>query len=344
MTHTVRSIIFFYLFCSAAGCAECANDATVRFLDTAFLKQPTAVRAALKCEGFKRVFFRSADNLKLDAFYLERPESTCNIILCAGWLPGRKEGMATFYSLLPSTTNVLLFDARGHGRSQGPLLTNLWNYGVDEYKDVIGALAFVRQHNELPTIIIGLCAGAFHAAHALLALQHQGTLAQYHVHGSVFDSGWASVDRVSRTALPVHMCGIVRSLAGTITGRRLDRQGTQDGMATRAVIAAFQHFYRWGHRVVYAPFVRKNELQTNLFDKMARLQVPVLFIHASDDAYVAFEDVRRLYKATPFADAWWITEPSKHACHHLKHTEAYGVHLQEFLERCTSVPDESEER
>jgi len=308
------------------------------WLDTAFLKRPEAVRKRLRAEGFKQLFFQSTDKLKLDALFLQRPNATCNVILCAGWLPGRKEGMASFYTLLPPTCNILMFDARGHGRSEGPLLRNLWSYGVDEYNDVIGALDFVRSKNALPTVIVGLCAGAFNAAHALIVLHRQGRLDCYDVRGLVFDSGWASVDAVSRTALPTAACEFVRSRLCRLTGQKNDRTGADDSAVVRTALAGVQSLYRLGHGMVYAPFEQKNERKTNLFDKIGELPLPLLFIHASDDQYVAIEDTRRLCAAAQRPKEWWIETPSKHACHHLKYTDAYRMQLCGFMHQVLDKP------
>src|SRR5437762_5915033 len=89
-----------------------------------FLKDYKAARTALENAGFIKTTFTTSDNFKLAGLFLSRPHATCNIIICAGWLPGRKEGMATFYDLLPNDCNILFFDARGRGESEGLLIWN----------------------------------------------------------------------------------------------------------------------------------------------------------------------------------------------------------------------------
>src|SRR5258706_8981366 len=102
------------------------------FYATSFLKNYSAVQACLKAHGFKKITFQTPDNLTIHGLFLERPHATCNVIVCAGWLPGKQEGMATFYASLPQHCNILFFDARGHGNSEGPLLWKLWQYGIHE--------------------------------------------------------------------------------------------------------------------------------------------------------------------------------------------------------------------
>src|SRR6185503_8670694 len=73
-----------------------------QFYTTSFLKNDTAVRTSLQEQGFAEITFKTPDNLTLHGLFLARPNATCNIIVCAGWFPGKKEGMATFYDLLPN--------------------------------------------------------------------------------------------------------------------------------------------------------------------------------------------------------------------------------------------------
>jgi len=103
--------------------------------------------------------------------------------VCAGWLPGKKEGMATFYALLPENCNILLFDARGRGASEGSLLYNIWKYGTSEYKDIIGAIFWINHNNKLPIIIGGTCSGVFNAAHAIIKLTQKNLIHKTNVKG-----------------------------------------------------------------------------------------------------------------------------------------------------------------
>ena len=171
-----------------------------KFYSTAFLRNYLTVRKTLLEAGFEKITFETSDNYKLAGLFLSRPNATCNVILCAGWLPGRKEGMATFYDLLPENCNILFFDARGHGESEGSLLWKLWRYGIDEYKDITGAISWIHHNNTLPIIIAGICSGAFNATHAIAHLQEQNLIEHYNIKGLVFDSGWGSVTKIITTA------------------------------------------------------------------------------------------------------------------------------------------------
>ena len=76
-----------------------------------------------------------------------------------------------------SDCNILFIDARGHGKSEGSVLKNMWGYGKHEYKDIIAAIKFAHKKNDVPIILYGVCAGAFNSMHALLKLQKKNRLA-----------------------------------------------------------------------------------------------------------------------------------------------------------------------
>src|SRR5690606_23167770 len=90
-------------------CSNAFDD----YYKTSFLKQYGRVRTELKSQGFREIYFKTPDGLRLNGLFLSRPNATCNVIVCAGWLPGKKEKMATFFALLPDYCNILFFDARG---------------------------------------------------------------------------------------------------------------------------------------------------------------------------------------------------------------------------------------
>src|SRR5581483_8890448 len=197
----IRQSLFLLFFlviniCTPLIFAQQKND---HYYDVSFLKNYSQVRTVLKAEGFKEIYFKTSDNLRINGLFLTRPHATCNVIVCAGWLPGRKEKMATFFAALPSHCNIFFFDARGRGKSEGPLLRQVWKYGVNEYKDIVGAIEYIHSRNALPIILCGVCSGAFNATHAVLHLEKQGLLSRYNIKGVIFDSGWGSIMKISRT-------------------------------------------------------------------------------------------------------------------------------------------------
>lgn len=299
------------------------------YFNTRFLVDYPAVTTSLKNDGFQEGFFKSSDNLSLHYLFLPRPHARYNVICCAGWLPGRKEGMATFYPLLPDDANILFFDARGHGMSEGPLFSTIWWYGQNEYKDIIGALHFVHEKNHLPTVILGVCAGAFHAAHALIHLKKTGQLSGLNVRGLIFDSGWSELPKASYTVIKAKINERILKSVCSLT--KQSKQKAAQSLLYKIPSWMSTLIAQPLHKIFFWPLFTWYNHKTTLIDKINHINIPLLFIHSKDDNYVAFKDVKHLHDQCPHARKWWIKKPSRHACHHLKHTHPYRAQLHAFI-------------
>lgn len=326
MTHMLHKnyvLIFTILLSFSVQCTENFEQ----FYATSFLKNDTAVRLSLKEQGFAEITFKTPDTLTLHGLFLSRPNATCNVIVCAGWLPGKKEGMATFYDLLPTDCNILFFDARGRGNSDGSLLWKLWEYGVHEYKDILGAISYLNNANTLPIAIIGICSGAFNAAHALVDLAKNNKTESSRVKGLVFDSGWGSVTEIARTAPPA---GIEKRLINLLKSIYTSKKQIQQSYIFKLCSLITHINYTMSYHLCTKHVTNHYEGITTLFDKMHHITTPILFIHSSDDTYAIKSDAIRLSRLAPHSTCWWIKE-SFHAKHHLIHKELYKNKLHDFL-------------
>ena len=168
------------------------------FFNKKFLVNYDAVKKELLANhGFVQVQFLSEDGIKLEGLLRTKANAKCTVISCSGFFPGRMEGMATLHRLLPDDCNILFFNARGHGNSEGFFKATILKYGNVEYKDVIGAIDYAHKQSPAPIFIHGICIGAFHATHALANLQQRNLLEQYNVKGFIFDSGFGSLAKIS---------------------------------------------------------------------------------------------------------------------------------------------------
>jgi pimeloyl-ACP methyl ester carboxylesterase len=285
------------------------------------------VHACLKEHGFSEITFKTPDNLTLHGLFLSRPNATSNVIVCAGWLPGKKEGMATFYDLLPTDCNILFFDARGHGNSEGPLLWKLWEYGIHEYKDVLGAISYLNDTNALPIIIVGICSGAFNAAHALVDLAKDNKTESSHIKGLVFDSGWGSVTEIARTAPPA---GLEKRLINLLKHIYASKHQITQSYIFKLCSLITHINYTISYHICTKHVTNYYEHITTLFDKIHCISTPILFIHSSDDTYAIKSDALKLSELASHTTCWWIKE-SFHAKHHLIHKELYKEKLHDFL-------------
>jgi pimeloyl-ACP methyl ester carboxylesterase len=320
-----------FMMLSSSVFAQNIDDLS-EFYSIPSLRNHLHMRRSLRKAGFRSITFKTSDDFSIAGFFLSRPHATCNIIICAGFFPGKKEGMATFYALLPHNCNILLFDARGRGQSDGLLLWKLWRYGMDEYKDILGAIDWVNNDNELPIVVGGTCSGVFHAAHAVIYLEKTKKLQQLRVKGLFFDSGWGSVSTMSKSSAIANIKKRLAKFMSILYGTKKNIK--QNRLYQACSYALLTGFYI-GHTVCALPITTYYEKTTNLFDKIHLISIPVLFIHSYDDTHADIEEAIKLSELTPNKQSWWI-EKSSHAKHHLIHKDIYKKKLETFITTVTN--------
>ena len=84
------------------------------------------------------VNLNTQDGLRLSAYFLKRKWASGNLIVAHGY-QSCKEIVSPIIDLFPNY-NILLFDFRGHGKSDGRFRT----LGCHEYKDVFAAVDFLN--------------------------------------------------------------------------------------------------------------------------------------------------------------------------------------------------------
>jgi pimeloyl-ACP methyl ester carboxylesterase len=280
-------------------------------------------------EGFKKYIIKTSDNYFLEAVFLERPHAKGTLLICSG-LNCPKDPMYSFYPILPKDYNVLLFDARGHGNSSGSLLYKPWQYGLHEYNDIIALLDFIINTTTSPIIIYGTCAGGFNAIHALLFLQKNKQLEKYPIKGLIFDSGWASRIQAVQTVAPARLNRFFKIIALYLMGTKLVQK-----MSNWRSVAFLNYLVNviplsLLHIGVIKPLLLPAEKESNLYDKIRNVTIPIFFIHSIDDSWVAFDHMRTLSSKAHNPLCWWITTPSKHSSHYLIYPDLYREKIAQF--------------
>ncbi len=305
--------------------------------DTHFLTNASLVRDFLiEDEHFYPVQFNSPDNIQLAGLWKEDSDAPFNIIFCAGFYPGRKEGMATFIRLVPESSNILFFDARGHGQSQGRFFSRLYRYGLDEYKDIIAAIEFVRTNNTKPIIIIGLCAGGFHTARALIALSKENKLKTLGIVGFVFDSGLCSL----LNALHVPKHHFSKSIIPWFFKNNFYYDEPKDKVMQYKIVKVTAWLCSkllYGLTLLHKPFFIYNDKKTAFCSEFHTISCPIFFIHSSDDTYCPINNTKNLAALAQQEQHWWIEKPSKHASHHLKFADEYRMRLVDFFSKLVNT-------
>ncbi|OJJ11530.1 hypothetical protein BKI51_07245 [Alphaproteobacteria bacterium AO1-B] len=136
---------------------------------------------------FQDVTFTAEDGIKLAAWFIPS-EGSDKLIICNHpatlnryGFPGHMKPWSDFQNvevkfgkvhkaLHDAGYNVLAYDLRNHGESEG-VADNAWGQGFgDEYKDVLAAFDYVKSQDNLKDMKIGLfnpCAGGNSAFHAM---------------------------------------------------------------------------------------------------------------------------------------------------------------------------------
>ena len=317
-----RYVVLIMLSCLYIGYSFIKKkpEPAVDFFDTDFLRNCDAVEKVLKQEGFFEVELTTKDNLKLCAIMLDQNNTQptqATIISCPGFVPGRKEGMSTLYAMLKENPfNFLFLDLRGHGKSEGELLTysGIKHYGESDYLDIVAAVQFVAnyntEHNIPQNIIIhGLCSGAFHAIKAMNYLQQHDEYTYGCVKGIVFDSGWSNVPDVVESTL-------------TSESHKRCSEWNLSCLAyplSYSIVGIYNFFFKEHHCT-----------QESIIQAISQVDQPILFIHAENDTYIPIHHVYPLIATAKKPSSWFIKE-STHAAHHLKHQDAYKVQIEDFI-------------
>ncbi len=239
------------------------------------------------------VNFRTSDSLNLSGLLILREGAKRNLLVCHGYRMV-KERLCSFPILFPQD-NLLLFDHRAHGESEGDRTT----IGYHEKKDVQAALKFLQTHDgtkNLPNFGIGISMGAVSLLGA--ACECQG------FKGIVLDSSFAQLeDQASlRFSRKFHVFAKVFEMLA----KRLFEYVMQFSLA---------------------------EVDALIYAQCA--QVPVLLIHSTHDAVSPLADVQKIYETIPSKKDLWVVENSHHAhiFHDCMHE--YGSRVNQFFDSVT---------
>jgi pimeloyl-ACP methyl ester carboxylesterase len=315
-----------YLTLPALCEAQTNIPETSVYFNTSFLIHYDEVSKRLIEDGFQNIYFPSEDNLSLNGLWLNRESAACNVILCSGFYPGRKEGLAAFYHLLPTTCNMLLFDARGHGTSEGRFLCNLPFYGAHEYKDIIGGLQFIRSQNTKPIFILGMCAGAFHSIKAIHHLQ-TNKLQSLMPAGMILDSSILSLHAAYEVPKKYFTLNILPNMLRRYIYPQLNKKEIQKSLLYAAcywcslpIISMLEYF-------LYPCTLLRNDL-LDLTPLCNEIKIPLFFIHAQDDAFAPCNVIQSCSNSA--YKTWW-PEHAEHACIYLQHKHAYQAQVKTFI-------------
>jgi fermentation-respiration switch protein FrsA (DUF1100 family) len=223
---------------------------------------------------YETVSFKATDGTRLSGWWIPAPHgvSTKTVILCPGWSGDKSTHLSLVKQLVPDDYNVLVFDFRAQGESDGQLCS----FGDLERNDVLGAVRWLRTNKPAACErVVGLGVGT--GAAALLSAtadpsaewQTIDAVAVYESYDRLPDV----VDAVASEILPEPLASLTAKIGLPLAGLQVGADLSEFSPATSAAATSPR---------------------------------PVLVIHGMSDRIFPFESGRALYQsaAEPKMNLW----------------------------------------
>jgi uncharacterized protein len=254
-----------------------------------------------KFNEIQNVKFQTADNLTLSGIVVKRSKAKANLLLCHGYRAS-KEFMYSFIDLFPDF-NILLFDFRAHGQSEGKMIS----IGCHEYKDVISAAEFMKktmytqEGAPLPFIILGISMGA---ASALKAASLDSNLCD----ALIIDSTFSDLDKILIKGFSI-----------------------KSGLPYYPFFPIIRHFFESAADCKIC--------EMNPAKCVEKITKPILFIHSCNDNFISPKHGLRLYEhagLSRYAKVW-IGPRCRHGFLHSYYSDIYKRKVNGFLRKAINL-------
>ena len=239
---------------------------------------------------------QSQDGLRLVAYYLPAASPTSKTVILAHGYTSQARDMGSFARFYRNDLgyNVLMPDARGHGRSEGDYI----GFGWPERKDYLLWIAMI--------------------------IDKLGEDVQIALHG--ISMGGATVMMVSGEDLPNQVkvicedCGYTSAfeeLAYQL--KRMYRLPAFPILPATSVVTRIKAGY--------------SLYEASALKQLAKNRLPILFIHGEEDRFVPAEMVRQLYEACQSEKEIYIVKGAGHGNAYGTNKKAYVQTVRDFLGR-----------
>mgnify|MGYP005833306303 CR=1 FL=1 len=241
---------------------------------------------------FEPVRFSSRDGVRLGGWWIPAPATPRGtVILCPGQRTSMNDDLIHAAPLHRAGFNVLMFDFRAHGLSDGKLVT----FGAREQFDLLGALDMLEKERGVARVgVLGFSMGA---GVALLAAAQDGRIGALVVDGAFTRldrllSGWGVARGLPRAAAKAMAWAMI--LAGSVRARcRMDR--------------------------------------ANPVDVASRIRAPALFIHGDKDPFVSPGEIEALVAQASGPARLWRVSDAGHRQAYDRHPDDYHARVVEWF-------------
>jgi uncharacterized protein len=242
----------------------------------------------------EEVSFPSRDGLNLGGWWIPAQDSPRGtIIMCPGQNGSLDKDIAQAAPLHRARFNVLMFDFRGHGRSEGQLVT----IGALEQADLFGALDYLAAQHGIERVgVLGFSMGS--GVTLMVAAQDQ---------------------RIAALVVDGAYPRLVRLLASYMRFEKIP--GLLTGVLARVTL------------VVGSLRTRYQIYRANPVDLADRIKVPTLFIHGDLDPFVTPAEVGTVIAQLSGKTELWRVPDAGHREAYSKHPDEYNRRVVAWFEK-----------
>lgn len=243
--------------------------------------------------SYEEVTFSSRDGLTLRGWFIPAPEVRGTVIFCHGHAGSMDPDVKYVPAFHERGYNVLMFDFRGHGRSEGQYVS----MGCCERQDLLGAVDYLRSRGIDRVGVLGFSMGG---AVAMATAPHTEA-----IRAVVSDGGFARLsDAVAAGVRTRGLPGLLASLMGHLI---VWLMGLRLGCSPREADPI-----RW-------------------VDKIAPRAL--LIIHGALDPFVTVEQAQELYAAAGEPKEIWIVPDARHREADRRHPQEYRHRVLAFFDQ-----------
>ncbi|PQF21745.1 alpha/beta hydrolase [Enterococcus mundtii] len=236
----------------------------------------------------------SADGLKLSAIYLPATDSHKTAIVAHGYM-GDAETMANYAKMFHDLGyNVLVPDARGHGKSEGDYIGFGWHERKDYVKWIDQVLETNGQSEEI--VLYGISMGA------ATVMMTSGESLPTNVKAIIEDCGYSSVNEELAYQLN-ELFGLPPFPLIQVT----------------SLMTKIRAGYFFG--------------EADAIKQLEKNKLPMLFIHGDADTFVPYEMLDKVYQATNGPKEKYVVPGAEHAKAYSVDPEKYQKTVSNFLEK-----------
>ena len=243
--------------------------------------------------GFARERLVTDDGLHLSAWWIPvAAPGAPTVVFLHGYGASKVQALDVAPFLHAAGYNVLAFDFRAHGESEGTYTT----FGLDEVLDVRAALAWLHDFAAVNDTRVALFGWSMGAAAALNSARATGEI---HVAALVLDSPFAALDDVTSTAFQ-----------------------RETGLPAHPFAELSVRIASW--------MIHKSVEDDRPVDRARGLTLPLLIIQGLSDSLVPRQDAVELHEAAGESELWLVPHADHVDAVHTD-PQGYEQHVLEFL-------------